>query len=145
MSKQTYSIARASAAYAVFGGVSFDLKQGLTDNSITINLDEDFGERNKAIDGSSIWSEYETSSGTIVLEYLPSSPCVAFFMALHATQRGTGSTGSDTVTILDRDMKITHTGSQVAIQSITGHGVKKSKGDSIVVTLNCGQITSIGA
>lgn len=61
MSKQTYSIARASAAYAVFGGVSFDLKQGLTDNGITINLDEDFGERNKAIDGSSIWSEYETS------------------------------------------------------------------------------------
>ena len=90
MKKPTYSIARASAAYAVFGGVSFDLKQGLTDNGITINLDEDFGERNKAIDGSSIWSEFETSAGTIVLEYLPSSPCVPFFITLHATQRGTG-------------------------------------------------------
>ena len=121
------------------------MKQGLTDNGITINLDEDFGERNKAIDGSSIWSEYETSAGTIVLEYLPSSPCVPFFITLHATQRGTGSTGSDTVTVIDRDMKFTYTGSQVAIQSITGHNVKKSKGDSIVVTLNCGQITSIGA
>lgn len=144
MSKQAYSIARVSAAYAVFGGVSFDLKQSLGENGITINPDEDFGERVKGADGSSLWCEYESSGGTIVAEYLASSPAVAFFMALHATQRATGTTGLDSIVIVDRDMQITHTASDVAIQSITGHTVKKAKGDMIVVTLNYGKISSIG-
>lgn len=145
MAKQSYSIARASAAYASFGGVSFDLKQGIGENGISINLDEDFGERHKGADGSTLWSEYETSSGTIVIEYLANSPAIPFFTALHATQRGTGSTGQDTITILDRDMGMTHTASDVSIQSITGHSIKKAKGDMVVVTLNCGKITSMGA
>ncbi|WP_304625506.1 phage protein [uncultured Parasutterella sp.] len=143
--KQVYSIARVSAAYAVFGGVAFDCKQSLGENGITINPDEDYGERIKGADGSSLWCEYESSGGTIVMEFLPSSPAVPFFMALHATQRATGTTGLDSYVIVDRDMKTTHTASDVAIQSITGHTVKKAKGDMIVVTLNYGKLSSVGA
>lgn len=143
--KQVYSIARVSAAYAVAGGVTFDCKQSLGENGITINPDEDYGERIKGADGSSLWCEYESSGGTIVMEFLPSSPAVPFFMALHATQRATGTTGLDSYVIIDRDMQTTHTASDVAIQSITGHTVKKSKGDMVVVTLNYGKLSSIGA
>lgn len=143
--KQAYSIARVSAAYAVSGGVSFNFKQSLGENGITINPGEDFGERIRGADGSTLWCEYESNDGTIVAEFLASSPAVPFFMALHATQRATGTTGLDSIVIVDRDMQTTHTASDVAIQSITGHTVKKSKGDMIVVTLNYGKLSSVGA
>lgn len=143
MPKQVYSVARASAAYAVFSGVSFDIKQGLAENGISIAYTEDFGERHVGTD-STLWSEYATKHGTMTLEYLANSPAVPFFQNLHTTQRMTGTTGLDTVTVLDRDMQTTFTGSDVAIQSITGHGVKKAKGDSVVVTLNCGNLDIVG-
>jgi hypothetical protein len=141
MTKKAFSLAHCSASYAVYGGVSFDLKNGIAENGVTIELAEDLGERVVGADGSSMWTEYMTSHGTITVELMPYSDAYPFFITLQNAQRATGSKGQDTITIIDRDLQRNWVGSDVAIQSISGEQISKSGNNVVTVTLSCGSIT----
>jgi hypothetical protein len=141
MTKKAFSLAHCSASYAVYGGVSFDLKNGISENGVTIEFAEDFGERVVGGDGTSMWTEYMSSHGTITVELMPYSDAYAFFITLQNTQRATGSKGQDSITITDRDLNRNWVGSDVAIQSISGEQISKSGNNVVTVTLSCGSIT----
>jgi hypothetical protein len=141
MSKKAFSLAHCSASYAVYGGVSFDLKNGISENGVTIEFAEDFGERVVGGDGTSMWTEYMSSNGTITVELMPYSDAYAFFITLQNTQRASGSKGQDSITITDRDLNRNWVGSDVAIQSISGEQINKAGNNVVTVTLSCGSIT----
>jgi hypothetical protein len=145
MAKKAYCLNNCSVSYAAYGSVSFDLKNGIAENGVTVEMAEDFGERMVGGDGSSAWSEYMSSNGTISLEIMPYSDSYAFFTSLQNTQRATGSKGMDTVTILDRNFNRTIIGSDVAIRSISGEQISKSGNNVVTILLDCGSITRQGA
>lgn len=141
----TYTIKNVSIAYAAYGGVAIDCKDGLAEGGCTIAFDEDFGERAKGADGSTLWSEYETTSGTVTLNVMPYSPLYAFFRTLQASQRGAGSKGQDTMTIVNTNFSESFTCSAVAIQNISGETFDKAGNTVRVITLNCGEIHVVAA
>lgn len=145
MAKESYTLANVSVTYAPFGAASFDCKNGIAESGVTIAMSEDFGERVKGGDGTSMWTEYCSSDGTITLNVNQYSPVYAFFVALQNAQRLAGKKGRDTMTILNRDMNEVITCSQCAIQSISGETYDKSGSTVRVITINAGSITRLAA
>lgn len=145
MAKESYTLYNVSVTYAPFGAASFDCKNGIAESGVTVTMSEDFGERVKGGDGSSMWTEYCSSDGTITLNVNPYSPAYAFFIALQNAQRMAGKKGRDTMTILNRDLRETITCAQCAIQSISGETYDKSGSTVRVITINAGSITRMAA
>lgn len=145
MAKESYTLAHVSITYAPFGAASFDCKNGIAESGCSIAMSEDFGERVKGGDGSSMWTEYCSQDGTITLNVNPYSPAYAFFVALQNAQRMSGTKGRDTMTILNRDLNEMISCAQCAIQSISGETYDKSGATVRVVTINSGTITRMSA
>lgn len=140
----SYTLKNVTMSYAAFGGASIDCKNGIAEGGCTIALAEDYGERTAGGDGSTMWSEYMTSHGTVMLNVMPYSPVYAFFVTLQTAQRATGSKGSDTMTIVNKNFSESFTCSAVAIQSISGETFDKAGNTVRVITLSCGEISRIG-
>ncbi len=145
MSKESYTIKHVQMAYAAFGGASFDLKQGLSEDGVTIEMAEDFGERTMGVDGSSLWSEYESSNGTVTLSIMANSPAYAFFVNLQTVQRNTGTKGRDSATIINKDFNESITCSKGAIRSISGEKYDKRGNALRTVVIDFESIVKVAA
>ena len=145
MAKSAYSIKRVSVVYAPFGAASFDCKNGLAESGVTISMSDNFGERTVGADGSSLWSEYENSNGTITINLLPNSPVYAFFINLQNAQRLSGRKGEDTMTIVNKSFNEAYTCAKCSIESISGETFDKVGNNVRVVTINAGEITRVAA
>lgn len=145
MAKSAYSIKRVSVTYAPFGAASFDCKNGLAESGVTIAMAENFGERTNGSDGSSMWSEYEGSQGTVTINLLPNSPVYAFFVNLQNAQRLSGTKGEDTMTIVNKSFNEAFTCANCAIESISGETFDKVGNTVRVITINAGEITKVAA
>lgn len=145
MAKESYTLAHVNASYSPYGGAAFDLKQGLAEDGITITMDEDFGERSNGADGSTLWSEYMGSSGTIDVVVMANSPVYAYFVTLQAAQRASGTKGRDTLSIVNRDFNESITASKCAIQRISGEKTDKRGNATRTITISAGSITRVAA
>ena len=145
MAKESYTLVHANASYSAYGAAAFDLKQGLAEDGITINMDEDFGERTNGADGSTLWSEYMTSSGTIDIVVMANSPVYAYFVTLQAAQRASGTKGRDTFSCTNRDFNESFTASKCAIQRISGEKIDKRGNATRTITISAGSITRVAA
>lgn len=137
----TYTIKNVSISYAAFSGATFDCKQGLAEDGVTVSMTEDFGERLNGAAGDTMWSEYETNSGTITINLMPNSKTFAFLDALHTAQRASGTAGNDAVYITNRNNGETITATEVAIQNPGDITYNKSGTAIRAVILNAGHIT----
>lgn len=145
MPKESYTLAHVNASYSAYGAAAFDLKQGLAEDGITINMDEDYGERTNGADGSTLWSEYMTTSGTIDIVVMANSPVYAYFVALQAAQRASGTKGRDTFSCNNRDFSESFTASKCAIQRISGEKFDKRGNATRTITISAGSITRVAA
>lgn len=145
MAKESYCLKNVAITYAPMGTASFDCKNGLAEGGAVIAFAEDFGERTTGSDGSSLWSEYMTSHGTVTLNLMANSPGYAFFVMLHNAQRATGKFGADTMTIVNKDFTEMFSCGKCAVQSISGETYDKAGNTVRVVTINCGEITRMAA
>lgn len=143
MAKKSYCIKNVSITYSPNGGATFNCKEGIAEGGATIAYAEDFGERTVGADGSTLWSEYVTSHGTITLNIMANSPAYAYFVTLHNTQRMSGSVGEDILSINNRDFNESFNCADCAIQSISGETYDKAGNTVRVVTINAGKITRI--
>ncbi len=142
---ESYTLHNVSIAYAPFGAASFDCKNGIAEAGVTVAMSEDFGERVKGGDGSSYWTEYCSTDGTITLNVLATSPAYAFFVALQHAQRASGTKGRDSMTILNRDFNEMISCADCAIQNISGETYDKAGSTVRVITINSGRITKMAA
>lgn len=145
MAKESYTLAYVNCSYSAYGGAAFDLKKGLAEDGITINMDEDFGERTMGADGSTLWSEYMTSSGTIDIVVMANSPAYAFFATLQAAQRASGIKGRDTLSINNPDFNESITASNCAILRISGEKYDKRGNTTRTITISAGSITRVAS
>ena len=141
----SYTLKNVTMSYAALGGAAINVKDGLAEGGCSITFAEDFGERTAGADGSTMWSEYMTSHGTITLNVMPYAPVYAFFVNLQAAQRATGTKGRDTMTIVNKNFNESFTCSGCAIQSISGETYDKAGNTVRVVTISAGEISRIGA
>ena len=114
-------------------------------DGITITMDEDFGERSNGADGSTLWSEYMGSSGTIDIVVMANSPVYAYFVTLQAAQRASGTKGRDTLSITNRDFNEAFTASKCAIQRISGEKIDKRGNATRTITISAGSITRVAS
>lgn len=145
MPKESYTLKHVQMAYAAFGGASFDMKQGISEDGVTIEMAEDFGERTMGGDGSTLWSEYVGSNGTVTLSIMANSPAYPFFVNLQTVQRQSGTKGRDSATIINKDFNESITCSNGAIRSISGEKYDKRGNAYRTVVIDFGSITRIAA
>lgn len=143
--KKSYTMHHVNMAYSAFSGASFDLKNGLSTDGVTISMAEDFGERTVGADGRSLWSEYMSENGTVTISIMSNSPAYAFFTALQNAQRITGTKGRDSITIANTDFNEAFTCADVAIQSIGEVKYDKAGNASRPIVFNCGKITRVAS
>lgn len=145
MAKESYTLAHVNASYSAFDGAAFDLKNAIAEDGITITMDEDFGERTNGADGSTLWSEYMTSSGVIDIAVMANSPVYTFFVTLQAAQRASGTKGRDTLSITNRDFNESFRASKCAIRSISGEKFDKAGNAVRTISISAGSITRISS